>query len=130
MERGRWSRIAVVAGVIVAIAVILGLATRGQPPAPPSGDGSGTTSAPLPPAAPPPPADRGPTGRPPARLEGGASTSALPPDHPAVEPAPDENGQVSIQWLGQSMFYIQSPGQTTVVTDPFDPAFTGYSNAE
>jgi L-ascorbate metabolism protein UlaG (beta-lactamase superfamily) len=131
MDRGRLGRIAVVAGVIVLIAVVLALATRGQPPPPAASSGE---PAPVPgaigsgAATPPVVADRGPTGRPPAHLEGETAAGALPPEHPALEPAPDERGQVSIQWLGQSMFYIQSPGQTVVVTDPFDPSFTGYSD--
>jgi L-ascorbate metabolism protein UlaG (beta-lactamase superfamily) len=52
----------------------------------------------------------------------------LPPEHPPLQAAPDERTQVSIQWIGQSEFYIQSPGDIVVVTDPYDPRFTGFGD--
>ena len=45
MDRGRLSRIAIVAGVIALIAVVLGLATRGQPPTPATSS-AGASAAP------------------------------------------------------------------------------------
>lgn len=47
----------------------------------------------------------------------------LPPGHPAI--TTDSGNQVTIQWLGYSCFYVQSPGGTAVVTDPFDSKEVG-----
>lgn len=47
----------------------------------------------------------------------------LPPEHPEIPVA--TGPQLSLQWLGHSCFYLHSPGQATVVMDPFDPKSTG-----
>lgn len=97
-------------------------------PAPPSGPLNGpAANAPA-----PPPARNGPapsTARstpPPGNAPALPNPSDLPPGHPAI--STDEKTQVSIQWLGYSCFYIQSPGGTAVVTDPFDPKVTGLAS--
>jgi L-ascorbate metabolism protein UlaG (beta-lactamase superfamily) len=137
MGRQRFMRIGIVAAVVLGVAAALLLATRGsQPPATEIGSAgpnketsaagaAGGTAGPSRSPVSPSPAATGPT-----TGGGTAATEELPPGHPAVEPAPDEKSQVSIQWIGQSEFYIQSPQQIVVVTDPFDPAFTGYSDSK
>src|SRR5437764_1807583 len=132
MNRQRTIRIAVVAGVVLLIALGLGLAMRTAPPAVESETAPGGTSRSGGAAGKPAPltSDRGPGGKAPAITGGhGGGVEQLPEGHPEVEPAPDEKSQVSIQWIGHSEFYIQSPAQVVVVTDPFDPAFTGYADS-
>ena len=55
---------------------------------------------------------------------------AMGSDHPPITPPQAEGTETSIQWHGHACFYIHSPGGVTVVTDPFDPAYTGYGGLE
>src|SRR5262249_25747969 len=74
--------------------------------------------------------DRGPGGKAPAITGGhGGGGEQLPGGHPEGEPAPGEKSQGSIQGVGQSEIYIQSPQHGGGATDPLDPALTGYPDS-
>lgn len=116
----------IVAGSIIAMMRAPGTAESGRPGAGPLISGSGGSGGVD---SPRPSSDRGAGGKAPGIIPNPADTNALPEGHPAIEPPADEKSQVSIQWIGQACFYIQSPQQIVVVTDPFDPGFTGYGNS-
>src|SRR5438067_2014874 len=127
MDRSRLARIGIVAGMGIVVAVILSLAVRqARPPEPessaptaPPAQTEGSFPPVTVPARPAAPARPGattsaahlapaPVTAPSVPAVGGAAAS-MPPDHPPVEPVPDEKSQVSIQWIGESEFVIDSP---------------------
>lgn len=149
----RGGRIAIlVAALLVVVGIVLFALTRGpgqeaartmsggNPPAAPSSPPPAAGPAPGPAAATPAAAGRAPAparespraaaraarapAPPPSVNAPGVPPEALPPGHPALSAA-DEKSQVTLQWLGEDCFYIQSPGGIAVVTDPFDPAAAG-----
>lgn len=125
------------------LAVVVGFALSGRPPAsqPPGPAGARPTAGPAAPADPPPPAGTPAAKAPSAAAAPQAAPSAakapepppanpadLPPDHPPI--SPDVGPQVTIQWLGHAAFYLHSPGGAAVVADPYDPRAAGLPAVE
>jgi L-ascorbate metabolism protein UlaG (beta-lactamase superfamily) len=138
--RSRSIRAGIVGAAVLGVAVVVALAARQpespspEPAAAPAAPSQGESS--FPPASPPPPiaargGNRAPhiARSPPAATGLPPSPAPLPADHPPIETSPDEASQVSIQWMGEAEFLIDSPGQTVVITDPFDPTRTAYGRA-
>lgn len=128
----RWS--VWIAGAFCLIGLLIWMATRtpGPPATPPAGgepaEHLSETETPPPVASPGPrPAEAPPAG--PAQPPGAGPVDDLPADHPAL-PAKAAGPESTLQWLGESCFYIHSPAGNTLVIDPFDGRRAGRSDPD